>query len=49
MEEEALAQVFSCGFSEIFKNTFFTEKEHFWTTTSVFNMLFLHEDHLSLG
>ena len=30
--KETLAQVFSCGFSEIFKNTFFTE--HPWTTAS---------------
>ena len=29
-----LAQVFSCEYREILKNTFFTE--HFWTTTSVY-------------
>ena len=32
--KEALAQVFSCQFCEISKNTFFTE--HLWTTASVF-------------
>ena len=30
-EKEALVQVFSCQFCEIFKNTFFTE--HIWPTT----------------
>ena len=34
-EKEALAQVFSCEFSGIFKNTFFTE--HLWTTASAFS------------
>ena len=33
IKKEALAQVFSCEFCEIFKNTFFTE--HFWATVSV--------------
>ena len=33
IEKETLAQVFSCEFCEISKNTFFTE--HFWTTASV--------------
>ena len=32
IKKEALAQVFSCEFCEIFKNTFFTE--HLRTTTS---------------
>ena len=30
IKKEALAQVFSCEFCEIFKNTFFTE--HVWAT-----------------
>ena len=34
IKREALAQVFSCEFYEISKNTFFTE--HLWTTASVF-------------
>ena len=33
IKKEALAQVFSCEFCEIFKNTFFTE--HLWTTVSM--------------
>ena len=33
IKKETLAQVFSCEFCEISKNTFFTE--HLWTTTSV--------------
>ena len=37
--KEALAQVFSCDFCEISKNTFFTE--HFRATASVFEMQFL--------
>ena len=37
IEEETLAQVFSCEFCEISKNTFFTE--HVWTTASI-NILF---------
>ena len=32
-----LAQVFSCEFCEISKNTFFTE--HFWTAASVFGVI----------
>ena len=32
IQKETLAQVFSCEFCEIFKNTFFTE--HLWTTAS---------------
>ena len=32
-KKESLAQVFSCQFCEISKNTFFTE--HLWTTISV--------------
>ena len=33
IKKEALAQVFSCEFSEISKNTFF--KEHLRTTASI--------------
>ena len=33
IKKEALAQVVSCEFCEIFKNTIFTE--HFWTTASM--------------
>ena len=33
IKKESLAQVFSCEFCEISKNTFF--KEHLWTTASV--------------
>ena len=32
IKKESLAQVFSCEFCEISKNTFFTE--HLWTTAS---------------
>ena len=32
IKKETLAQVFSCEFWKIFKNTFFTE--HFWTSAS---------------
>ena len=32
IKEEILAQMFSCEFCEIFKNTFFTE--HLWATAS---------------
>ena len=32
-EKETLAQVFSCEFCEISKNTFFPE--HLWTTASI--------------
>ena len=34
IKKETLAQVFSCEFCEISKNTFFTE--HLWATASVF-------------
>ena len=34
LKKDSLAQVFSCEFSKIFKNTFFTE--HVWTTASIF-------------
>ena len=33
LKQNTLAQVFSCEFSEIFKNTFFTEHHH-WMTAS---------------
>ena len=33
LEAQALAQIFSCEFCVISKNTFFTE--HLWTTASV--------------
>ena len=36
MKKETLAQVFSCDFCEISKNTFFTE--HLWTTASDYTM-----------
>ena len=39
IKTETLAQVFSCEFCEIFKNTFFTE--HLWTTTSGENLFYL--------
>ena len=32
-KKKTLAQVFSCDFCEVYKNTFFTE--HLWTTASV--------------
>ena len=32
VKKEALAQVFSCDFCEVFRNTFFTE--HLWTTAT---------------
>ena len=38
IKKEALAQVFSCKFYEIFKNTFFTE--HLWMTASAQNTCF---------
>ena len=37
IKKEALAQVFSCEFWEIFKNTFSTK--HLWTTASGDGML----------
>ena len=33
IKKETLAQVLSCEFCEIFKNTFLTE--HLWTTASI--------------
>ena len=36
IKKETLAQVFSCEFCEIFKNTVFTE--HLWATASVFRV-----------
>ena len=33
IKKETLAQVFSCEYCEVSKNTFFTE--HLWTTASV--------------
>ena len=39
IKKETLAQVFSCEFCEIFKNTFFTE--HVWTTASRCRTIFL--------
>ena len=39
IKKETLAQVFSCEFSEISKNTFFTE--HLWATASEINSWFL--------
>ena len=38
IKKETLAQVFSCEFCEIAKNTFFTE--HLWTTACVTNKMF---------
>ena len=35
IKKESLAQVFSCEFCEISKNTFFIE--HLWATTSAVN------------
>ena len=32
VKKETLAQIFSCEFCEVFRNTFFTE--HLWTTAS---------------
>ena len=37
LKKETLAQVFSCEFCEISKNTFFTE--HLWTTASDISQL----------
>ena len=47
MKRESLAQVFSCEFCEISKNTFFTE--HFWTTASELNILRHSEDVLDVS
>ena len=40
IKKETVAQMFSCEFCEIFKNTFFTE--HLWTTLSRFRIFPLH-------
>ena len=37
IKKESLAQVFSCEFREIYKNSFFTE--HFWETVSHNNIV----------
>ena len=39
--KKTLAQVFSCKFCEIYKNTFFTE--HLRTTASVYHILGLNQ------
>ena len=39
LKKESLAQLFSCEFCEIYKNTFFTE--HLRTTTSVYDIISL--------
>ena len=52
IKKETLAQVFSCEFCEISKNTFFTER--LWTTASVnlsymkltINTFLMHEEHV---
>ena len=47
LKKETLAQVFSCEFCEIFKNTFFTE--HLRTTASVsISELFENDLHLTM-
>ena len=38
IKKETLAQVFSCEFGEISKNTFFTE--HLWATASVLRVAY---------
>ena len=38
IKKETLAQVFSCAFCEVSKNTFFTE--HLWMSSSVVNLVF---------
>ena len=38
IQKEILAQVFSCEFSEISKNIFFTE--HLWTTAAIITWIF---------
>ena len=38
IKKETVAQVFSCEFCEIFKNTFFTE--YLWTTASIIIWIF---------
>ena len=45
LKKETLAQVFSCEFCEIFKNTLFTE--HLWVTVSeIMLILSEQEDYL---
>ena len=45
IKKETLAQVFSCEFCEISKNTLFTE--HLWTAASDISLLdFTNDDHL---
>ena len=46
LEQVTLAQVFSCEFCEIFKNTFFTE--HFWTTASKKGLLEEYLEHCEI-
>ena len=41
IKKGSLAQVFSCEFSEIFKNTFFTE--HLWMTAPGLSFLMLQK------
>ena len=41
IKRETLAQVFSCEFCEISKNTFFTE--HIWVTASILKFDRLHD------
>ena len=38
IKKKTLAQVFSCAFCEVSKNTFFTE--HLWMSSSVVNLVF---------
>ena len=38
IKKETLAQVFSCEFCEISKNTYFTE--HVWTTASIYGKFY---------
>ena len=40
VKNEALVQVFSCEFREIFKNTIFTE--HLWATVSGYILLAIY-------
>ena len=47
IKKETLAQMFSCEFCEISKNTFFTE--HFWTTASMGSYNFRDSDTESKG
>ena len=44
IRKETLAQVFSCEFCEISKNTFFTE--HLWTTASEVSQNISKKSHL---